>query len=104
MQSGIKETPTEEDPFKGWRGVVYVCYRPKSEFSQAQLELLEDCLENNRGTNHWATWIWPLRRSNADKPIDGIPKLLEQPDLVYGITKFKPHKKSFLINETLVEA
>lgn len=103
--SGIKETPTNEDPFKGWRGVVYVCYRPRSEFSVKEIKVLEDCLENNDGTNHWSNRVFSLHRYRpyGSQPIINptIRKLIENPKLVYQLTKFKPEKSSFLIREPM---
>ena len=51
------EFPTESDKFHGWRCVAYICKRPKSEFTQAELELLEDWKRNCRTTNHWALQV-----------------------------------------------
>jgi hypothetical protein len=102
MSSRVKETPTKDDPLKGWRGVVYVCYRPKSEFSMDQLKVLEDCLEGNRGTNHWATEVYPLDcrgQEKTQKFSPAIKRLVSNPQLVYQEIKFKPDKLSFLINE-----
>jgi hypothetical protein len=104
MSSEIKETPTKEDPFIGWRGVVYVCYRPKSEFNEDELKVLEDCLENNHGTNHWSTKVFSSKPRPADlyarKQVISptMEKLVANPQLVYEQIKFKPHKSSFLIN------
>ena len=102
ISSSVKEASTKDDPFKGWRGVVYVCYRPKSEFNSAQLKTLKYCLKRNRGTNHWATRVFPLtRKRQIQKLSPMIRKVAEKPELVYDILRFKPHKSSFLINEKI---
>jgi hypothetical protein len=96
MSSGTKETTTPDDAFKGWRGVSYVCYRPKSDFSMDQLKVLEDCIENNLGTNHWSTKVLkPNARNQVISPT--IDRLLKNPQLVYEVTKFKPDKASCLV-------
>lgn len=105
MSASFKEMPTPEDPFKGWRGVAYVCYRPKSEFTSNQLKVLDDCLENNRGVNHWATKVYssicngPYARKQVISPT--IQRLVDDPKLIYEVTKFKPSKGSCLINEPI---
>ena len=107
MSATCKETSTRDDPFKGWRGVVYVCYRPKPEFSFHQLEVLKDCLENNLGTNHWATKVYSLtyKGKHARKQMvsPNIKRLVDEPRLVYEIVNFKPNNDSCLVNETLGE-
>jgi hypothetical protein len=47
------------DPYNGWRGVVYVCYRPKREFSKAEINRRKKAYEENRLTNHWSTKTFP---------------------------------------------
>jgi hypothetical protein len=105
ISSTVKEALTKDDPFKGWRGVVYVCYRPKSEFNPAQLNTLKDCLKGNRGTNHWSTRVFPLQSETRRKQIQNLTpmtrKVSENPKLVYDILRFKPHKSSCLINEKI---
>ena len=85
----------------GWRGVVYVCYRPRSEFSFKELQVLEDCIKENRGTNHWATRVFSQQRGRGENYSPEIQRLIEQPRLVYDTIKFTPHMKSYLINEAI---
>ena len=92
-----KEVPTLDDPFKGWRGVVYVCYRPRSEFNEQQLFALQNCIEENIGTSHWAKPIMPCG-SNKVHPLPEMEKVIRNPKLVYDITNFTPEKDCFLIN------
>ena len=83
MSSSRKEKHIKDDPVKGWRGVVYVCYRPKSEFSFDELRVLEDCLRNNRGTNHWATRVFSLSSKSSyggeNSVSPQIQKLIQDP-------------------------
>ena len=96
MSAISKEEPTPDDPLKGWRGIVYVCYRPKSEFSIQQLKALEDCIKLNLGTSHWAKPIMPSDVKPGHSA--NIEKLVEKPKLVYEIIKFQPDINSCLIN------
>jgi len=49
-----------ENPWRGWRCVVYVCYRPREEFTRAQRRKRREAYERNRVTNHWATRLFPV--------------------------------------------
>ena len=42
-----------QNEWDGWRCVVYVCYRPLSEFTHRQLNTRINAYKNNRTTNHW---------------------------------------------------
>ena len=97
-----KETPTPDDPFRGWRGVVYVCYRPRSEFNKLQLHALQNCVEDNVGTNHWGKPIMPGGPIKSH-PLPEMEKVIKNPILVYSITNFTPEKNSFLINGSFEE-
>lgn len=113
MSARSKANPTPEDPFKGWRGVVYVCYRPKSDLTADQLKILDDCLENNRGTSHWSTRVFShpsiqkrnnkqfyLNSNGIEQEISPIIKqFCDDPKLVYDVTKYQPSKGSNLIYE-----
>jgi hypothetical protein len=41
------------DPYRGWRGVIYTCLRPKDEFNPRELASIEEARKQNVGTNHW---------------------------------------------------
>ena len=97
-----KEVPTPDDPFKGWRGVVYVCYRPRSEFNTQQLIALQNCIEENVGTSHWAKPIMPVG-TNKVHPLPDMQKVIKNPKLVYDITNFSPEQDCFLINAKMEE-
>jgi len=92
-----KEIPTLDDPFKGWRGVVYVCYRPRSEFDELQLHGLQNCVEHNKGTNHWGKPFVPFGH-NKEHPLPEMERVIRNTKLVYNITNFTPKKNCFLIN------
>lgn len=79
--------PTKLDPYKGWRGVVYVCYRPKEEFTLAQIKKIEAMIKNNRLTNHWATKMFPKvpggMYASKENYCKQIQKYLDDPAKVY---------------------
>jgi hypothetical protein len=55
------ETPSLTDKYLGWRGVVYVCYRPKEEFTNPEIFKRQDAYKKNRVTNHWGTKTFALK-------------------------------------------
>merc|ERR1712013_455710 len=104
MSSGVKEKATHADPFKGWRGVVYVCYRPLQEFTAGELNVLEQCINGNKGTNHWATKVFTQPRGRNAFGLglsENIEKYWNNRPWVYQDLGFKPHLKSCLINEPI---
>ena len=84
---------TSEDPWLGWRCVIYVCYRPKKEFTNAQVKKLEKTIRANRVTNHWGMKMfakkpgdnyWPRRGSPIERN-DILNDLLENPIDLYEL-------------------
>lgn len=55
------EVPSLTDKYLGWRGVVYVCYRPKDEFTSREISKRQEAYKKNRVTNHWGTKIFALK-------------------------------------------
>merc|ERR1712014_57257 len=45
--------PTPDNPWKGWRGVYYICYRPVEEFTEKELLKRQQNIAENRVMNHW---------------------------------------------------
>jgi len=98
-----REEPTRSDPYNGWRGVVYVCYRPLSEFTNAQINKRRKVLEENRVTNHWGTGMASKKPgsrylySNLRHPI--IEDLIQNPVKFYetiGEPELTREQKSLL--------
>lgn len=84
LQSAYTE-PTINDKYYGWRGVVYVCYRPKSEMDDKHVKKRKEIYDNNRVMNHWSTKMFskkPGMTYNMKKNND-MEKLLNDPLLVY---------------------
>lgn len=48
------------DPWKGWRGVVYTCFRPRKCFRPKDLERRERALRENRLMSHWSSRLFPV--------------------------------------------
>lgn len=79
------ETPDVKDPWKGWRGVVYICYRPRDEMSKIALKKRAGHVESNRTTSHWGEKLFP-KVTRWYQPIDDNLKLLsKQPEKISDI-------------------
>ncbi len=79
------EEPTLADPRLGWRAVVYVCYRPREEFTASELAKRASVVKDNRTTNHWGTKIF-AKRPGATFRLKFHPKIeeyLQAPSKVY---------------------
>src|SRR3989338_1995138 len=83
------EQKKSDDPWLGWRGVVYICYRPKSEYSAIQLKKKTKYLVENRTMNHWSLKVFPVnpigRYMGSSKFHHTISKCLDDPKTVYDI-------------------
>lgn len=60
------EEPLPNDPYNGWRCVLYVSLRPAKDFhtktgklSDAFKKKRKDIVDGNRTTNHWGTTMFP---------------------------------------------
>ncbi len=84
-----------QDIWSEWRGVIYVCYRPKNEISLAQLNRLKYCFMENRVTNHWGSTIFPKSRpfTVKEKYHPKIRDLIDNPKIYYKIEKPKLTKE-----------
>lgn len=75
--------PRLEDPFNGWRAVIYVCLHPKDEVSDKDIEQRKMAYFENRTTNHWISKIFPLVRGRkVFEPT--MQTYIDQPSLVYN--------------------
>jgi hypothetical protein len=85
------ENPCLDDKYLGWRAVVYVCYRPKEEMNEKDIEKRASTIANNRCTNHWSTKIFAKRPGMTWKLKyhPNIERLLNDPKLVYDISPLK---------------
>lgn len=85
-----KEDPDSNDVWKGWRGVLYICYRPTKEFTKVQLKRRSQNIEDNRTMNHWSTRTFPKNPVGRHAPSSSfhseIAKLIENPELFYDLT------------------
>ncbi len=71
----IKHLKTEENPYNGWRGVVYVCYHPKIENPELIYQRYEAFIKNI-GTNHWGKHETQKNLKDSYS-INGVPVLTE---------------------------
>lgn len=75
-----------EDPYLGWRVVVYVCYRPTEEFKPTEIKNRQQSFEENLTTNHWGTRRFdkmPKFKHVSYHP--ELLKLINDPKLAYKI-------------------
>jgi hypothetical protein len=91
-RKAIKEELKDiSDPWKGWRCVVYVSYRPKEEFTETEIQIRQRAFFENRVTNHWSTHIFEKRpggKHNNSRHIL-IEKYIENPSEMYNIPDFR---------------
>ena len=78
---------TKKDRYYGWRGVVYVCYRPLREFSAGEIKKRKKVFEENRVTNHWSTKMFGKKPGSrfgyTDPRHPEIEKMINDPTFVY---------------------
>jgi len=71
----------------GWRGVAYVCWRPRTEVDQEHLDRLKTSMQRNLCTNHGGEKLFePQPRRVPGSKVQTPSKLLElikDPTLVY---------------------
>lgn len=69
------------------RCVIYVCYRPRSDFTEQELRSRLSVVKDNRTTNHWGTHIFPKKPGRRFlKDISRhklIEEYLDEPKKVY---------------------
>lgn len=85
------EKATKEDPFKNWRGVLYLCYRPRQDMTNTEIAKKYKCIKENRVMNHWGNKTFPhlpgggYQRHVKRDPI--IVDLINNPEKVYDLLK-----------------
>lgn len=81
------EKPKPDSPWNGWRGVIYISYRPKSEIEDGYLDEKKWCIRHNRLLNHWGNCIFNKYPSKKQRDEEAkhpqIKKLADNPYLVY---------------------
>lgn len=76
------------DKYRDWRGVVYICYRPKEEFTEKEIKKRSTAVAENRVTNHWSIKIFQKRvgshflYTNMDEK---IKMLVDHPETLYDL-------------------
>ena len=76
-----------EDPWKHWRGVAYVCLRPREDVDGKHLRTIQKAFNENRTTNHWGDTIFDLYpfHYNPTTYNDHITDLINEPHRVFEI-------------------
>ncbi|EGD75830.1 hypothetical protein PTSG_07949 [Salpingoeca rosetta] len=79
------------DPWSQWRGVVYVCHRPREDVTHEHTEVLEKAFETNRVTPHWGSSLFslPVRRSTSEDTAL-LARVSENPKEAYDIEQLRP--------------
>lgn len=88
------EQTNKYDIWAGWRGVVYVCHRPKEEWEEYEIELRQEAYKNNRTTNHWGTKIFKLnpKLGNKNGPVHmNISEIIKDPKVLYENRQIVPN-------------
>jgi hypothetical protein len=84
------EEPSMEDIWLGLRAVVYVCYRPRDEFSKEEIARRANVVAENRTTNHAGVKIFAKKPGNFRvKYHPKIEELIKNPRLVYRFSPLK---------------
>ena len=83
------EPINDSDLYLGYRCVYYITYRPKSEFTEKQIEKILNNLDRNRNMNHWNTRTFPILPNAGYCPksnyCEEIQKLIDNPTLIYEL-------------------
>ena len=88
IHSARLQTECEDGPndWDGWRCIVYVCYRPKSEFNTREINNRIKAYNENRTTNHWGKLFGKKPGSfhlYNDPRHPDIMEMIDNPILVY---------------------
>lgn len=77
----------KNDPWKHWRGIAYVCLRPKEDVGENHVKILQKAYKENRSTNHWGDTIFDLYPYHR-VPVtytDQMTELINEPVRVFDI-------------------
>lgn len=81
--------PKIEDPWYGWRGVLYICYRPRTDHTSAEIVKKVDNIRQNRVMNHWGEKTFALMPGGGYqhkiKRHKKITEIINDPTKVYDI-------------------
>ena len=90
----IDHVEKTEHPFHGWRGVVYVSYRPRSEYTKAQLQKIRRYILENRVMNHWNSKVFSKTPGGRYQSLiprhEEMKKLIADPTLVFQKLNIDP--------------
>jgi hypothetical protein len=65
----------------GWRCTYYICERPKSHFTDLELNEIRQAVINGRTSNHWGTKLFPKSDPSENKD-PRVNKILDNPKIV----------------------
>lgn len=75
----------KNDRWRYWRGVIYVCQRPKSEVTKRNMTTLQNSYDNNRTTNHWGNRMFSTVPFPYDvkKHSEKMQRWIKDPELIF---------------------
>ena len=94
---------TTKDPWKGWRGVLYISYRPRSDMFKKDIDMKKEIIKDNRFTNHWGTKIFGKYvsfRHKIEKKHPAIKDLNDNPEKLW--TKLNINVDKEILNDPQV--
>lgn len=89
------ERSKENDRWYGWRCVVFICYRPRDEFTKEHLKKKYKSYKKNKVTNHWSTSVFAtgfvrFAARNKNKYTEQVRNYIMNPEKVFDIEGMKP--------------
>ncbi|EGD75579.1 hypothetical protein PTSG_06648 [Salpingoeca rosetta] len=89
-----KHAPIDRsDPWSQWRGVVYVCHRPREDVDEQHVNTLETAFASNRVTNHWGSKVFPKRNRRDRTTRTGLlAQLSARPQDAFAIANLRPQR------------
>jgi hypothetical protein len=78
----------------GWRGIFYICHRPKAEIDGEHRARLIKTFDTNRTTNHWGVKVFPdiPRNPPISKLHEDVRHYMKKPQDVYKLDGWQPAK------------
>lgn len=78
-QDGVETS--EDDFWHGWRGVIYLCYTPKSNYTESQLKKIEKYKKEKRCMGHNNARVCPKNMAWRINYKPEIQKYIDNPEL-----------------------
>lgn len=97
-----------QEPWDQWRGVFYVCHRPKSEVSEEHIRQLQTAFKDNRTTNHWGNKLFatslPTRFMSMTHYNETIQKYIKNPSAILKLEEVDAVEQTDNLNRLIGRA